>query len=71
MGKAWEAVAGVTNNLAGGTGTIFLPLIVQGTLQPVSMTQDTTIAFPPSVVASNPALAGGAITVPAELVVCG
>ena len=35
IGKAWEAVAGRTNNLAAGTGEIFLPLIRQGTLQAV------------------------------------
>lgn len=66
VGKAWEAEAGRTNNLAGGTGTIYLPLIVQGTLQPVSMTTDTTISFPQNVVANNPALAGVSVTVPAN-----
>jgi hypothetical protein len=55
VGKAWDAVAGVTNNLAGGTGTIYLPLIKAGTLQTVSLTNDTKISFPPSVVSSNPA----------------
>lgn len=66
VGKAWEAVAGQTTNLAGGTGTIFLPLITPGTLQPVSATIDTSISFPPNVVAANPALAGVSITVPAN-----
>ena len=66
VGKAWDAVAGKTNNLAGGTGEVFLPQITPGTLQPVSVTQDTTISFPPSVVAANPALAGVTITVPAN-----
>jgi hypothetical protein len=66
VGKAWDAVAGVTNNLAGATGNIYLPLITAGTLQPVSMTQDTTISFPPNVVSSNPMLAGVSITVPAN-----
>lgn len=66
VGKAWEAVAGKTDNLAGGTGEIFLPLIVAGSLQPVSIIQDTPISFPPSVVANNPALAGVSITVPAN-----
>src|SRR5207249_1727262 len=37
-----------------------------GTLQAVSMTQDTPISFPASVVAANPALAGVTITVPAN-----
>src|SRR5262249_51631606 len=45
VGKAWEAVAGRTNNLAAGTGEIFLPLIASGTLQPVSAAADTTITF--------------------------
>jgi hypothetical protein len=36
VGKAWEAVAGRTDNLAAGTGEIFLPLIAIGTLQPVT-----------------------------------
>ncbi len=66
VGKAWEATAGQSNNLAGGTGLIYLPLIKAGTLQPVSVTQDTTISFPPSVVSANPALAGVSITVPAN-----
>lgn len=66
VGKQWEAVAGRTNNLAGGTGLIYLPFITAGTLQTVSMTTDTTITFPPAVIANNPALAGVAITVPAN-----
>ncbi len=66
VGKAWDATAGKSNNLAGGTGTIYLPLIKAGTLEPVSATQDTSISFPPAVVASNPALAGTSITVPAN-----
>ncbi|MEO8428278.1 MAG: Ig-like domain-containing protein, partial [Verrucomicrobiota bacterium] len=66
VGKAWDAVAGRTNNLAGGTGDIFLPLITAGTLQSVSLTQDTPVALPSEVLASNPALAGVSITVPAN-----
>ena len=66
VGKAWEAAAGQTNNLATGTGEIFLPLITAGTLQPVSATSDTTIVFPPSVIAANPALDGVNILVPAN-----
>ncbi|MCI0540529.1 MAG: hypothetical protein L0Z50_35460, partial [Verrucomicrobiales bacterium] len=66
VGKQWEAVAGRTDNLAGGNGQIFLPLIRQGTLQPVSQTQDTTINFPAEVVQKNPALEGVSITVPAN-----
>lgn len=66
VGKAWHAEPGNTNNPAGGTGLIYLPLVVQGTLRPVSATADTIISFPPSVIASNPALAGVSITVPAN-----
>jgi len=47
VGKAWEAVAGKTNNLAGGTGQIFLPLISADTLQPVSMTGILPSVFHP------------------------
>jgi YD repeat-containing protein len=65
VGKAWEAVAGYTNNLAGGNGLIFLPLVRQGTLQPVSLVNETLITFPPSVVADNPALEGVSMSVPA------
>ncbi|MCL4177578.1 MAG: Ig-like domain-containing protein [Verrucomicrobia bacterium] len=66
VGKAWDAIAGRTDNLAGGTGKIYLPLIAAGTLQPVSPLQDTTITFPSDVTAANPALAGVSITVPAN-----
>jgi predicted secreted protein len=64
VGKAWEATAGVTNNLAGGTGEIFLPRIGGGTLRAVSATTPTTVGFPAEVLASNPALAGVQIEVP-------
>jgi hypothetical protein len=66
VGKAWDAVAGRTENKAGGTGEIYLPLIKPGTLQPVSLEQDSTITFPQEVIATNPALAGVTITVPAN-----
>jgi hypothetical protein len=74
VGKAWDAAAGVTDNLAGGrddtaagaTGKIYLPLIHAGTLRPVSMTADTAVVFPPEVIAANPALAGVSLTVPAN-----
>lgn len=62
--KAWEVVAGLENNLAGGTGTIYLPLILAGTLQPVSETEETLIEFPDDVVARNPELAGVSVLVP-------
>lgn len=64
VGKAWEAVPGLTNNLASGTGEIFLPWVPGDALQPVSAIQETRIAFSPSVVADNPALAGVEVRVP-------
>jgi len=64
VGKTFEAVAGTTNNPAGGTGEIFLPLVKAGTLQTVSPTQPTAIGFPPSVLAEHPELEGVRITVP-------
>ncbi|MEO8428561.1 MAG: hypothetical protein ABI651_15785, partial [Verrucomicrobiota bacterium] len=64
VGKAWEAVAGKTNNLASGTGEIFLPLIQADALQAVSATEETKITFVPSVLAANPALAGVEVRVP-------
>ncbi len=64
LGKGWEAVPGKTNNLAGGTGIIYLPKIAAGTLQPVSPTVETVVTFPASVIEANPALAGVEIMVP-------
>ena len=66
VGKAWEAVAGREDTLAAGTGEIFLPLIRQGTLQPVSATEVTTIKLPPAAVQENPALAEVQLLVPAN-----
>ncbi len=64
IGKAWEAEAGRTNNLAGGTGIIYLPLVAAGTLQPVSDVAETRVTFPEAVIEANPALAGVEILVP-------
>ncbi|MBE7500912.1 MAG: Ig-like domain-containing protein [Verrucomicrobiales bacterium] len=64
VGKAWESIPGVTNNLASGTGEIFLPLVPADALQPVSALEETRIAFSPAVVAENPALAGVEVRVP-------
>lgn len=66
VGKAWDAVAGKQDNLAGGTGEIYLPLVRAGSLQPVSATQETRVEFPAEVVTANPALAGVSITIPAN-----
>lgn len=68
--KAWEAAAGRTDNLAGAPlstdGIIYLPLVMAGTLQPVSATRDTVISFPAAVTTANPELAGVSIMVPAN-----
>ncbi|MBL9135599.1 MAG: Ig-like domain-containing protein [Verrucomicrobiales bacterium] len=66
VGKAWEAVPGKTNNLAGGSGEIFLPLIQSDALQSVSATETTKVTFAPSVLTANPALAGVEVNVPAN-----
>lgn len=66
VGKAWEAAAGRQDNLAGGTGEIYLPLIKAGTLQSVSAIAETKISFPDDVLSENPALQGVEITVPAN-----
>lgn len=64
VGKQWFTTRGVLTNLAGGNGVIYLPVITPGTLQPVSVTNSTTISFPDAVLQSNPELQGVAITVP-------
>ena len=66
VGKTFEATPGYTNNLAGGTGRIYLPRIVPGTLQAVSATQDTEVGMPSAVVDAHPELAGVRLTVPAN-----
>ena len=62
--KAWEALPGRADNLAAGTGKIYLPLVPAATLQPVGANAMTTIGFAASVVAANPAPAGVEIYVP-------
>jgi RHS repeat-associated protein len=60
VGKAWEAVPGVETNI----GEIYLPLITEGTLQPVSASEATVVTFPDAVLAEHPELSGVQITVP-------
>lgn len=72
VGKAWEALAGRADNLAGDeppaerTGNIYLPRIAFGSLQPVSATEETVVTFPASVLATHPELAGVQLRVPAN-----
>jgi hypothetical protein len=68
VGKQWEAVPGKADNLAAGTGLVYLPCVCAGTLQPTSQTQATTVAFPQHVLTLNPALAGTTVEVPANTV---
>ncbi|MCC7373847.1 MAG: hypothetical protein IT581_04260 [Verrucomicrobiales bacterium] len=64
VGKAWEAVAGVTNNPAGGNGLIYLPRVQDGALQAVSPVETTVIRFVPEIAATNTVLAGVEVRVP-------
>jgi hypothetical protein len=66
VGKAWDAVPGRTDNLAGETGEIYLPYIAPNTLQPISPTNETTITFPAATLAAHPELADVQLTVPAN-----
>jgi hypothetical protein len=66
VGKTWEAEPGRTNNLAGGDGRIFLPLVPADALQTVNATDTTVISFSPSVLAATPTLVGVEIRVPAN-----
>jgi hypothetical protein len=66
VGKSWHAIAGREDNLAGGTGKIYLPLIYSASLKPVSMTEDTVVEFIPSVIEKYPELEGVQVTVPAD-----
>lgn len=64
IGKGWEAVVGRLDNPAGGTGVIYLPQVISGTLQPVSTSTETQVTFPAAVVQADPRLEGVQITVP-------
>ncbi|HEV8544224.1 MAG TPA: Ig-like domain-containing protein, partial [Verrucomicrobiae bacterium] len=66
VGKAWEAIPGKTNNLASGTGEIFLPLIPADALTAVSAITNTTVTASASAIAANPLMAGVSISVPAN-----
>ena len=60
VGKSWFAKPGIVNSV----GQIFLPFIVNGTLQEVSAEEETVIGFAPTVLASNPGFGSVSITVP-------
>ncbi len=52
VGKKWVAVGGVENVI----GNIYLPFVVDGTLQQVSDEEETEIGLPRSVIEANPDL---------------
>lgn len=64
IGKAWDAVAGRTNNPANGTGVIYLPRVPSDALQVVSATETTVVTLSPTVLEAEPALAGVEIRIP-------
>ena len=64
--KAWQAVAGKLDNLAAGTGTVYLPLAHGAMFKAASTTQDTVITPPPEVIAQHPKLNGVELNVPAN-----
>jgi alpha-tubulin suppressor-like RCC1 family protein len=63
--KAWEAVAGSKENLAVGTGEIFLPVIPAGALKAVDPTKDTKVQAAASIVEANLNFADISLNVPA------
>jgi RHS repeat-associated protein len=62
VGKSWESVAGKEVNI----GEVFLPLVVDGSLQPVSATAETEIEFPETVLQDFPELADTRLMVPPD-----
>ena len=62
VGKSWTSRAGEEINI----GNIYLPLIGDGTLQPVSETEETLVTFPAAVVQEFPELDGVTVTIPAD-----
>jgi hypothetical protein len=60
VGKKWVAVAGREV----GVGDIYLPLVTEGTLQPVSSSTETVVRFPQSVIDENPAFEDVELRVP-------
>lgn len=67
IGKAWTAVAGISDNPAGGgEGVIYLPYIEPAALVTVSSTEDTSVEFSSTLLEENPELAGTQLLVPAN-----
>lgn len=74
VGKKWFADGARKDNLAGspgdsptgGTGIIYLPHVRAGTLQAVSLTEETEVGFPAEVLAQHPEWSGVRLKVPAN-----
>ncbi|MCG3196502.1 MAG: hypothetical protein GHCLOJNM_00978 [bacterium] len=62
VGKAWDSLPGREANI----GNVYLPLVIPGTLRPVSATQETMIPFPDQVLAEHPEFAGAQVIVPPD-----
>ena len=62
VGKAFESIPSQEVNI----GDIFLPLIIDGTLQEASTDQVTMVTFPDSVISNNPAFVNVVLAVPAD-----
>lgn len=61
VGKTFMTVAGRENPMP----DTFLPLVIDGTLQPVSNDTDTTLSLPQSILDEHPGFAGTSVVVPA------
>ena len=62
VGKKWESIPQQEVNI----GEIYLPLIPDGTLKPLNLTNDTVLTFSAGFIAANPQFAGVSITVPPD-----
>lgn len=62
VGKAWVTRAGRLNEI----GDVYLPLVKDGTLQPVSKTEETVIKMAPAVLEEFPEFASVSIRVPPD-----
>ncbi|MCH8333114.1 Ig-like domain-containing protein, partial [Candidatus Sumerlaeota bacterium] len=62
VGKSWESTPGIEVNI----GNIFLPLVIEGTLQEVSDLTETEVKFPQAIIDDNPTFAEVSLMVPAD-----
>ncbi|MBW3670201.1 MAG: Ig-like domain-containing protein [Acidobacteria bacterium] len=62
VGKKWTSTPSGETTIP----NVYLPLIVQGTLQTVSQTDETIVVFPPEVIANYPQFEAVSVTIPAD-----